>query len=72
MKERSIGMMILFTIITLGIYAIYWYIAFQVELKRQTGEGFGGLGHILVSIVTLGIYGLYWYYKVGERLEKQG
>ncbi len=72
MRQRSIGMMILLTIVTLGIYALYWYISFQMELKQQTGEGFGGLGHFLMSIITFGIYTIYWYYKVGERLEKQG
>ena len=71
-RQRSIGMMILLTIVTLGIYALYWYISFQMELKQQTGEGFGGLGHFLMSIITFGIYTIYWYYKVGERLEKQG
>ena len=72
MKKRSIGLMVLFTIITGGIYMLYWYIAFQVELKKQTGEGFGGLGHFLATIFTFGIYGLVWQYKAGKRLAKLG
>ncbi len=65
-------MMILLTIITLGIYQIYWIVSFQSELKRKTGEGFGGLGHFLLLFVTFGIYYLVWSYKVGGRLEKLG
>lgn len=45
---------------------------FQVELKKQTGEGFGGLGHVLMLLFTFGIYGIYWQYAAGKRLAKQG
>jgi hypothetical protein len=60
------------TIITVGIYQLYWYVAFQVELKKATKEGFGGLGHIVVTFLTLFIYALYWQYAAGKRLAKQG
>lgn len=72
MKERSIFAMILLTIITLGLYMIYWYIAFQSELKEETDEGFGGFMHLIVTILTFGIYGLVWQYKAGKRLAMQG
>lgn len=72
MKQRSIGMMILLSIITFGIYLVYWYIVFQAELKEKTGEGSGVLLHVLLSLVTLGIYYIYWQYAAGKRLAKQG
>jgi len=72
MKKRSIGLMIVFTIITLGIYAIYWLVKFQMELKQETGEGFGGLAHFLMLIFTFGIYAIYWQYAAGKRLHKLG
>lgn len=72
MKHRSIGMMILLTIVTLGIYMLYWIIKFQMELKATTGEGFGGLAHFLMLIFTFGIYGLYWQFAAGQRLGKAG
>ncbi|WP_201756866.1 DUF4234 domain-containing protein [Isachenkonia alkalipeptolytica] len=72
MKKRSIGMMILLTIITLGIYEIYWYVAFQSELKEHTGEGFGGLGHLFVTIITFGIYYIVWQFLAGKRIAKLG
>ncbi len=72
MKKRSLLFMILMTFITVGIYMIYWYIKFQMELKAKTKKGFGGLMHFLVSILTLGIYAIVWQYKAGKRLAMQG
>ena len=72
LKQRSIGMMIVLYLFTFGIYPIYWYIKFQMELKEKTGEGFGGLAHFLLTIVTFGIYAIYWQYAAGKRLAKLG
>ena len=65
-------MMILLYIITFGIYGIYWTCSFQNQLKKQTGKGFGGLGHLLMSIVTFGLYYIYWQYAGGRRLAELG
>lgn len=72
MKKRSIGFMIVLYLITFGIYPLYWYLAFQSELKKKTGEGFGVLGHLIVSLITFGIYPIYWQYAAGKRLAKAG
>jgi len=72
MKQRSIGMMILLTLVTFGVYMIIWTVLFQSELKRKTNLGFGGLGHLILIFVTFGIYYIYWNYKAGERIEKTG
>jgi len=72
MKQRSIGMMILLTIITFGLYMMYWTCSFQNQLKKQTGKGFGGLGHLIMIYVTFGIYYIYWQYAAGARLAQLG
>ena len=72
MKQRSIMFMVFMSIITLGLYLVYWLVSFQNDLKRQTDEGFGGFVTLFLSIVTFGIYLLYWYYAAGKRLAKQG
>lgn len=72
MKKRSIGVMILLSIITFGIYTIYWQCSFQNQLKKVTGKGFGGFGHFLMCLVTFGIYPLYWNYAAGKRLSAAG
>lgn len=70
MEKRSIGTMILLTIVTLGIYMIIWECLFQADLKEQTGEGFGPVAHFFMSVFTFGIYTIYWQYAAGKRLAK--
>lgn len=72
MKKRSLLVMILLSIVTCGIYDLYWYCSFQNQLKKETGMGFSGVGHFFMSIITFGIYPLYWTYAVGRRLEALG
>jgi Domain of unknown function (DUF4234) len=53
---RSIGLSILWAILTLGIYTIIWTYKTQEEVKRYSGNGVGGvIGmviYILISPVT--------------------
>lgn len=72
MKKRSIVMMILLNIVTVGIYQLYWTCSFQNQLNKKTGDGFGGFGHLLMLIFTFGIYAIYWQYAAGTRLAKLG
>ena len=72
MKKRNIILVLVLSLVTFGIYAVYWNCAFQNELKKETGEGFGWLGHLLMCLVTFGIYSLYWQYAAGKRLAKLG
>lgn len=55
-NQRSIGLCILWAILTLGIYTFVWVYRTQEEIKRYSGNGVGGvLGlviYILVSPVT--------------------
>lgn len=43
-----------------------------MELKEETGEGFGGVGHLLILVFTFGIYAIYWQYAAGKRIAKLG
>ena len=70
--ERSIVLAILFSIITCGIYALYWMYRCNEEINQlsgETGATSGGLV-ILFDIVTFGIYGIYWAYKMGQRCDR--
>ena len=55
-QPRGIGFAILMTIVTIGIYSLYWVFKTQEEVKSHSGQGVGGvLGlviYIVVSIVT--------------------
>ena len=72
MKQRKIGVVILLTIITFGIYAVVWQCSFQNQLKKETGLGFSGAGHFFMCIFTFGIYPIYWSYAAGKRLQQLG
>ena len=71
-KERNIGLCILFTILTCGLYELYWIVCLGDDLNIVTNEEYetsGGMV-LLLSIVTCGIYKLYWDYKAGEKLDR--
>jgi Domain of unknown function (DUF4234) len=55
-ETRSMGMSILWFVLTIGIYSYYWVYKTQEEVKRYSGNGVGGvLGlviYILISPVT--------------------
>lgn len=73
MKQRSVGIAILLSIITCGIYGIYWLIMLNDETNYVSGrqqDGTSGGVVFLLTLVTCGIYGYYWCYKHGEKLNE--
>jgi hypothetical protein len=53
-QPRGVGFVILLSIVTLGIYHLYWVYKNFEELKRHTGEGIGGVLGLVIAIL-LGI-----------------
>jgi hypothetical protein len=55
-ETRSIGLSILWFILTIGIYGFYWVYKTHEEIKRYSGNGIGGvIGlviYLLISPVT--------------------
>ena len=51
-ETRSVGLSILWFILTLGFYAWYWVFKTQEEIKRYSGNGVGGvLGLVIVILI---------------------
>ena len=50
-NTRSIGLCILWAILTLGIYTIYWVYKTQEEVKKYSGNGLGGVLGLVVYLV---------------------
>lgn len=71
MRHRNVGLCIVFSIITCGIYGLYWFVCLTDDSNECTGRGStsGGMA-LLLSIVTCGIYSLYWAYKMGDKLDQ--
>ena len=68
--RRSIALYVILSILTCGIFNIYWLICLVNDLNlasRQT-EDTNGVTVWLLSIVTCGIYGVYWMYKAGDKV----
>lgn len=70
--ERSIPLAIILSIITCGIYGIYWMIVLNDDINRLSGEPNATSGGMvfLLTLITCGIYGIYWAYKMGERCDR--
>src|SRR4051812_3149366 len=50
-KPRGIVFVIVISIITLGIYHLYWTYKVFDEMKRHTGDGIGGVLGLVIGIV---------------------
>ncbi|WP_309122279.1 DUF4234 domain-containing protein [Paenibacillus sp.] len=69
-QERSIGLAVVLTLVTCGIYGIYWFIVLTNDVGRISGDpSFTGGKHFLLSIVTCGIWSIIWSYQAGKLVE---
>lgn len=71
--NRDIVMAVILSIITCGIYGIYWFIVMTDDANVISDEqnASGGLA-FLYTLLTCGIYGIYWNYKMGQKLFAAG
>ena len=71
-RRRSFGAYLILSIITCGIYSIFFWYSFTEDVNRMcAGDGEESPNYIVVlllSIVTCGIYGIYWFYKQANRM----
>lgn len=72
LQKRSISTAIILSIVTCGIYGIYWFIKLNDEINYITNsqnDTSGGMA-FLFSLITCGIYQYYWAYKMGRKLDE--
>lgn len=71
MQQKNIAVSIILSIVTCGIYAIYWFITLTNDVNTLSGDSEATSGGVafLLSLITCNIYGLYWAYKQGERID---
>jgi hypothetical protein len=70
-QPRNIAVCIILSIVTCGIYGIYWFIKLNDELNALAdvqAPTTGGTAFLL-TLVTCNIYGIYWAYKQGEKVD---
>ena len=70
-QQRNIALCIVLSVVTCGIYALYWFVCLTDDTNTAAGvEGTSGVLALVFTLITCGIYGLYWAYKCGEKLDK--
>ena len=70
-QKRDVAIAIILSIVTCGIYGIYWFIVMTNDVKTVSGDdkvASGGLA-FLFTLLSCGIYGYYWAYKMGELMK---
>jgi len=70
-QQRSLATCIILTIVTCGIYGLYWMAKLNDEINYVTGDqnGQSGVLVVVLNYVTCNLYGIYWAYKSGEKLD---
>ncbi len=67
-KERSIYQSVFFSIITCGIYGLYWFFSMMTTIYRLDERTEDTGIEVLYCFVTCGIYYFFVYYKVAKSL----
>lgn len=69
---RNIAVAVILSLVTCGLYSIYWMIKMNDEINTLAGEpnATSGAMVFVLSIVTCGIYSLFWVFKMGERCDR--
>lgn len=71
MTKRNIAVCIILSLITCGLYELYWIVTVNDEINYMSGrQGTGGGMVILLTIITCGLYGIYWMYQMGSAVEE--
>ncbi|MCT4598243.1 MAG: DUF4234 domain-containing protein [Vallitalea sp.] len=74
-KQRSVVSVILLSIITCGIYMIFWLYYTMRDINNYLGESGGCAGELILMLICFP-YIVYWYYKyskkIAEAYEKAG
>ena len=73
MKNRSIALWIILSIVTCGIMGIVWFVMLNNDMNALTpDDGYqtsGGMA-VLFTLLTCGIYSIYWNYRMGQKMDK--
>lgn len=73
LPNRNVAVSVILSLVTCGIYNIYWFIMMTDESNMISDEkNSSGAMAFLLTIITCGIYAIYWNYQMGKKLEMAG
>lgn len=69
-ENRNIALYIILSIITCGIFGLYWLYCIVTDLNAASNEQNPTSGGMVIvfTIITCSIYWLYWLYKAGQQV----
>lgn len=72
MKKRNVALCVILSIVTIGIYGLFWMAQINncVNELADPPKKTGGVVAVLLTIITCNIYGIYWAYKMGGLLDE--
>ncbi len=70
-RRREIVVCIILSIVTCGIYNLFWMasVTDDVNFMLNERDTTGGMT-VLLTIITCGIYGYFWAYKMGTKITR--
>lgn len=71
-QERNIVVNIILSVVTCGIYGLYWLctLTSDVDTVSQNPNKRSGVLVILLTLLTCGIYMIYYWYQNGKLMEE--
>ena len=71
--KREIPLAVILSLVTCGLYGLYWFVALTNEANKVSGENTpsGGTA-LLLTLITCGLYSIYWNYKMGQKMYNAG
>lgn len=70
-EKREPALVLILSIITCGVYYLYWVYVASAEAQEFLGEQDTAPGlEVLLFILTCGLYTLYWDYKMAQKIMK--
>jgi Domain of unknown function (DUF4234) len=71
-EERGVLFVILISLITLGIYYLYWVYKTQEEIKEHSGQGIGGVLGLVIALVVGVVTPFVIPSEIGKMYEQDG
>ena len=71
-QPRGILFVLLISLITLGIYTIYWAYKTHEEMKQHTGDGLGGVLGLVIWIIVSPVSAFVIPSEIGKMYRKDG
>lgn len=71
-QPRGVAFVIILSIVTLGIYSLYWVYKTQEEMKQHTGDGLGGVLGLVVWLIISPVSAFVIPSEIGRMYQRDG